>query len=276
MAYLDPGHPWDLILNLGADESCQSSSAAKAPANAPPVACLIRDVLNARVSGSDELVLGEGALLTSAAIFPLNLSVSTNVAFIYINSANNTAPDAAGIAVNEMIRCDSQTSTGTTTLSGDGTYSSFTKEPLYYATQAGELLLDSLYAIQLCRSSNGASQTYTQPSPEDMATGFLRNISYTVTDIGLLVRTNDRAYPAVQCGRAAVYVRDGRFTVAAYALLGAWLLLLLLVTARKLVLDKPELVRSASGDHSENAKHREPFGRVGGDDFGRVMVAEEH
>lgn len=54
-------------------------------------------------------------------------SLSTNVGYIYINSTNTTA--GAGITVSGMIRCDSQTSTGTARLSGsDGTYSSFSNE----------------------------------------------------------------------------------------------------------------------------------------------------
>ncbi|KAJ7461578.1 hypothetical protein FB451DRAFT_1562847 [Mycena latifolia] len=250
------------------------------------------------------------------SIFPPNSSVSTNVAFISIASANTSVPDEPGISVSGIIRCDARTATGTAALSGDGTFAAFAEAPLYNETQGGEPLLDPLYALLyyfgahatsldnddvyraatvralgfVGLSPGGGSQTYAQPSLEAMAAGFWRGVSCTVTGVALLARTNDTTYPAVQTGLAAVYVREGRFAQGAYALLGLWLFLLVVVTARsfrptfggsfdsyvtaKLVLDKPGLMANASGQLAENKKLRGPFGRVGRDDFGRVVVAE--
>ncbi|KAJ7461580.1 hypothetical protein FB451DRAFT_1497571 [Mycena latifolia] len=250
-------------------------------------------------------------------IFPATSpAVSTNVAFISIASANTSVPDEPGISVSGIIRCDARTATGTAALSGDGTYEAFAEAPLYNATQAGEFLIDPLYALLYYFSTHatsldgddvyraatvralgfvglspgGGSQTYAQPSLEAMAAGFWRGVSCTVAGVALLARTNDTTYPAVQTGFAAMHVRQLRFALGAYALLGLWLCLLAVVTARsfrptfsgsfdsyitaKLVLDKPGLVASASGQRAENTKLREPFGRVGMDDFGRVVVVE--
>ncbi|KAJ6531604.1 hypothetical protein DFH09DRAFT_137639 [Mycena vulgaris] len=254
---------------------------------------------------------------TWESVFPTaTSSLSTNVAYIYITSTNTSGTSSAGISVSGMIRCNSQMYTGMATLSGNGTYSSFSEAALYNATQAGEPLLDPLFALLYYFGSHSTSldtddiyraavirplgffgispgngsQTYGQPSMQEMATGFWRGVSYTVAGIGLLARTNDTPYPAVQSGRAAVYVRERHFAAAAYALLAIWLLLVVVITARsfrptfggsfdsyitaKLVLDKPGMVHTSSGELSDNVKLREPFGRVGRDDFGRVVVAE--
>ncbi|KAJ7706986.1 hypothetical protein B0H17DRAFT_574153 [Mycena rosella] len=244
---------------------------------------------------------------------PGSPSLATNVAYIYINSANTSVPSLPGIAANGMIRCDSQTSTGTAQLSGaNGTYSSFSEQPLYNATQGGEPLIDPLYALFYYFGSHkiddddttraavvralgftgvgheDGSQTYAQPSLQEMATGLWRGVSYIVAGVGLLSRTNDTPYPAVQSGLAAVYVRESHYAAAAYTLLALWLLLLIAITARsfrptfggsfdsyitvKLVQDKPGLVHSSTGELAKNVMLREPFGRVGRDEFGRVVV----
>jgi hypothetical protein len=41
------------------------------------------------------------------------------------------------------------------------------------------------------------------------------------------------------------------------------------------VMDRPGLVKSSSGDLVENENLRAPFGRVGRDEGGRVVVTEE-
>lgn len=247
------------------------------------------------------------------------ISMSSNVAYIYINSANNTYPGLPGIVVEGMVRCDSQASTGRARLTGNGTYTSFTEEPMYNQTQGGEPILDPLYAMLFYfgthvtslnadsgyraavaralgfvgTSPRDGAQTSTQPSLKEMATAFWRGVSYTVAGVGLLSRTNDTTYPAVQSGVAAVYVREPRFASAAYTLLGVWLLLLVVVSVRsfrptfggsfdsyvtaKLVLDRPGLVQPLSGELAENPNLRERFGRVGRDSLGRVVtVAEGH
>jgi hypothetical protein len=251
-----------------------------------------------------------------------NPSRSTNVAYIFITSNNDTGvgDETGGVSVSGMVRCDSQISTGTAKLTGNGTYSLFSERTLYEPTQGGEPLLDPLFALfsyfdahsgpsnefnlnnddtfraPLVRAlgfigvgTNG-SQTYAQPSMEEMATGLWRGVSYIVAGIGLLARSNDTTYSAVQSGLAAVHVRESHFAAAAYVLLAVWLLLVVLITARsfrptfggsfdsyitaKLVLDKPGMVHDASGELADNSKLREPFGRVGRDELGRVVVAD--
>ncbi|KAJ7152204.1 hypothetical protein C8R43DRAFT_923915 [Mycena crocata] len=248
-------------------------------------------------------------------IFLANPAQRSDVAYIFINSNNNTAADNPGIAVSGMIRCDTSISTGRASLSGaNGTFSEFTEEQLYNETQAGEPLLEPLFALlyylenfqttdviataSVVRalgfvglSPSGGVQTYAQPSIDEMATGLWRGVSYVLTGIGLLSRTNDTSYDAIQSGLVAVYVREPHFASAAYALLAVWLLLLVIVTARsfrptfggsfdsyitaKLVLDKPGLVESAGGELTANTRLREPFGCVRRDDLGRVVVAEQ-
>ncbi|KAJ6563227.1 hypothetical protein B0H10DRAFT_1120087 [Mycena sp. CBHHK59/15] len=249
---------------------------------------------------------------TWASLFSTNPAVSTNVAYIYLTSSNssNLAPgDGPGASVSGMIRCDSQVSTGTATLSGaDGTYTSFSEAALYNETQGGEPLLDPLFvlayylgsgtshisddqikaaivrALGFVGLSDGTgAQLYSQPSLAEMATAFWRGVSYTVSGIGLLSRTNETTYPAVARGTAAVYVRERHFAAGAYALLGIWLLLLIAITARsfrptfggsfdsyvtaKLVLDKPGLV-GLSGELVHNENLRAPFGVVDHDSLG--------
>jgi hypothetical protein len=258
---------------------------------------------------------------TWQSIFPLNASSTTNVGYIYLQSSNHSgiSSDVAGIEVSGMIRCDTQTSTGRATLSGaNGTFLDFTGEQLYNATQAGEPLLDPLYALFYYFDTGNSSQifaddsikagvsralgydsfspgngvqSYTQPSVAEMADALWRGVSYTVAGLGLLSRANDTTYAAIQHGTTAVYVRERQFAVAAYALLAIWLLLLVVITARsfrptfggsfdsyttaKLVMDRPGLVKSSSGDLVENENLRAPFGRVGRDEGGRVVVTEE-
>ncbi|KAJ7161496.1 hypothetical protein C8R43DRAFT_993025 [Mycena crocata] len=247
-------------------------------------------------------------------IFLANPAQRSDVAYIFIDSKNATASQTSGISVVGMIRCDTSVSTGRATLSGaNGTFSGFTEEQLYKETQAGEPLLDPLFALiyyldhfqateDVARASvaralgfvglspSGGIQTYTQPSLQEMATGLWRGVSYVVTGLGLLSRTNEASYAAVQSGLVAVHIRERSFAIAAYVLLAVWLLLLILITARsfrptfggsfdsyvtaKLVLDKPGLVESSGGELATNARLREPFGRVGRDDLGRVVVAE--
>ncbi|KAJ7131461.1 hypothetical protein C8R44DRAFT_871953 [Mycena epipterygia] len=253
---------------------------------------------------------------TWQSLFGEDPSLSTDVGYVYIDSSNTTA--GGGIAVSGLVRCDSQTATGTTMLSGvNGTYSSFSQETLYNETQGGEPLLDPLYAFFqyfdahstagdfiddtyragamrglgfVGLSPGGGSETYAQPSLEEMAAGLWRGISYTVAGIGLLSRTNDTPYPAVQTGVAAVYIREKDFAMALYALLAVWLLLLTGITVRsfrptfgpsfnsyvtaRLVQDRPAVLHSLNGEFASNKNLREPFGRVGRDSLGRIMVAE--
>jgi len=155
------------------------------------------------------------------------------------------------------------------------------------STQAGVIRALGFVGI----TDNNQTQLYIQPSAEDMATGFWRGVSYSVAGLGLLSRSNDTSYAATQSGQTAVYVRERDFAAGAYALLAIWLLLLVVITARsfrptfggsfdsyitaKLVLDKPGLVESSSGDLAANENLREPFARVGRDERGRIVVAEQ-
>ncbi|KAK6992400.1 hypothetical protein R3P38DRAFT_3226278 [Favolaschia claudopus] len=70
---------------------------------------------------------------------------------------------------------------------------------------------------------DGGNPGYTQPTIDEMATGFWRGVSYNVAGLGLLSRSNDTSYPAVQSGQTAVHVRERRFAGGAYALLALWL-----------------------------------------------------
>ncbi|KAJ6490670.1 hypothetical protein C8R47DRAFT_977208 [Mycena vitilis] len=255
---------------------------------------------------------------TWQTIFPANSSSTTNVGYIYIQSNNHTATGSSGLDVSGLIRCDTKTSTGSATLSGaDGTFSDFQEGSLYNQTNGGEPLLDPLYALFYYFDNGGRThlftdnaltagtvhalgfvslsngdglQSYTQPSLQEMAAGFWRGVSYTVAGLGLLSRASDKSYPAVQSGQAAVYVRERKFAIPAYILLGVWLLLLILITARsfrptigssfdsyttaKLIMEKPGLLETTSGDLAANKNLREPFSRIGRDERGRVMVAD--
>ncbi|KAJ7137829.1 hypothetical protein C8R44DRAFT_728032 [Mycena epipterygia] len=236
---------------------------------------------------------------TWQSLFGEDPSLSTDVGYVYIDSSNTTA--GGGIVVSGLVRCDSQTATGTAMLSGvNGTYSSFSQKTLYNETQGGEPLLDPLYAFFHGRHARSGvrraqpwrrERDYAQPSLEEMAAGLWRGISYTVAGIGLLSRTNDTSYPAVQTGVAAVYIREKHFAMAAYALLAVWLLLLIGITVRSfrptfgpsfdsyvtasLVQDRPAVLDSLNGELASNKNLREPFGRVGRDSLGRVVVAEQ-
>ncbi|KAJ7154280.1 hypothetical protein C8R46DRAFT_448554 [Mycena filopes] len=256
---------------------------------------------------------------TWSSIFGVNQSSTTNVGYIYIQSNNGTAivEGSSEVSVSGVVRCDTQVATGRATLSGvDGTFSGFTEEPLYTATQGGEPLLEPLLAMMqywdltsaakgfteaigkataaralgfVSGSPGGGIETYLQPTMDELAAGFWRGVSYTVTGLGLLSRSNTTMYLAVESGQTAVYVREKKFADAAYALLALWLLLLVGITARsfrptfggsfdsyitaKLILDKPGLVENASGDLAENENLREPFTRAGRDELGRVVVA---
>ncbi|KAJ7811431.1 hypothetical protein B0H14DRAFT_2378343 [Mycena olivaceomarginata] len=139
--------------------------------------------------------------------------------------------------------------------------------------------------------TDGSSATYSQPRLAEMATGFWRGVSYNVAGLGLLSRSNDTSYAAVRSGQTSVYVREKRFAAGAYALLAIWLLLLLVITGRsfrrtfggsfdsyitaKLVMDKPGLVDSSQSDLAANENLRAPFYRIGRDESGRVVVAEQ-
>ncbi|KAJ6502010.1 hypothetical protein C8R45DRAFT_818405 [Mycena sanguinolenta] len=255
-------------------------------------------------------------------VFSDNPMVATNVGYIYLQSTNGslTSTEFPGTVVSGVIRCNSVFSTGIATVSGTtGTYSNFTEESLFNATQAGEPLLDPLFALfyylQSGAGSGGILQddtlkaalaralgyvetgvggnSYDNPTLQEMATGFWRGVSYNVAGIGLVARSNDTSYTAVQSVQTAVYVRDRNFATGAYALLAIWLLLLVLITARsfrptfrgsfdsyitaKLVLDKPGLMESSSGfaGSASNKKLREPFGRVEQDESGRIVVVDQ-
>ncbi|KAJ7151858.1 hypothetical protein C8R43DRAFT_1107112 [Mycena crocata] len=235
----------------------------------------------------------------------------SDIAYISIDSSNRTT-EFPGIAVSGMIRCDTSISTGRATLSGvNGTFTEFNEEQLYNETQAGEPLLDPLYALlyyldtfqatdDIARASviralgfiglspDGTSQTYAQPSLHEMAAGLWRGVSYVVTGLGLLSRNNNTSYAAIQSGLVAVHIRERNFALAAYTLLGVWLLLLLILTVlsfrptfgdsfdsyttAKLVLNRPDLVDCSDGELSANVRLREGFGIVERDDLGRVMV----
>ncbi|KAJ7355947.1 hypothetical protein DFH08DRAFT_773261 [Mycena albidolilacea] len=256
------------------------------------------------------------------AVFSANGTTATNFGYIYVQSTNASAVSTTvpGSSVSGVIRCDTRFSTGNATLSGaTGTYSNFTEVALYQSTQGGEPLLDPLYALfyylgygsstnlftnddsskaAVVRalgytgiSLDGSTPSYTQPSLDEIATGFWRGVSYNVAGLGLLSRSNDTLYPAVQSGQTSVYVREKRFAIAAYVLLATWLLLLLFITGRsfrptfggsfdsyitaKLVMDKPGLVDHSRGDLASNENLRAPFFRIGRDESGRVVVAEE-
>ncbi|KAF7325400.1 hypothetical protein MVEN_02629400 [Mycena venus] len=81
-----------------------------------------------------------------------------------------------------------------------------------------------LPGLRLSGHAGDQGQSYTQPSLEEMATGFWRGVSYNVAGLGLLSRANDTSYAAVQSGQTAVYVRQRDFAASAYALLAVWLL----------------------------------------------------
>ncbi|KAJ7735267.1 hypothetical protein DFH07DRAFT_1065085 [Mycena maculata] len=196
-----------------------------------------------------------------ASLYPTATSaLSTNVGYIYLTSSNTSAPPYPGINVTGMIRCDSETTTGTAVLSGSTlTYTDFTAEPLYNETQGGEPLLDPLFALFYYFGSEGTTgfldndvsraavvralgfaglspgdgdETYSQPALADLATAFWRGVTYTVAGIGLLSRANDTPYFATQRGQAAVYIREQDFAVGVYALLAFWLILVVFITAR--------------------------------------------
>ncbi|KAJ7264962.1 hypothetical protein B0H12DRAFT_216849 [Mycena haematopus] len=252
-------------------------------------------------------------------VFSQDPMVATNVGYIYLQSNNGSliSSDFPGTIVSGVIRCDSVFSTGDASVSGtDGTYLNFTEQLLYNATQGGEPLLDPLFALLSYLSSGYSSKileddslkaalaralgyvetgvggdAYNNPTLAEMATGFWRGVSYNVAGIGLLSRSSDTSYAAVQSAQTAVYVREQNYASGAYALLAIWLLLLALITARsfrptfsssfnsyitaKLVLDKPGLMESSSGDFAANENLQEPFGRVAQDDSGRVVVADQ-
>ncbi|KAF7363937.1 hypothetical protein MSAN_01052000 [Mycena sanguinolenta] len=233
-----------------------------------------------------------------------NPMAATNVGYIYLQSNNGSLISAEfpGTLVSGVIRCDSVFSTGSATVSGaTGTYSNFTEEVLFNATQGGEPLLDPpLRAIlaALARAlgyveTGVGGDSYNNPTLQEMATGFWRGVSYNVAGIGLISRSNDSSYTAVQSVQTAVYVREQNFATGAYALLALWLFLLVLITARSfrptfrgsfdsyitatLVLDKPGLMESSSGLRglTANKSLREPFGRVEQDESGRLVVVDQ-
>ncbi|KAJ7073984.1 hypothetical protein C8F01DRAFT_5899 [Mycena amicta] len=246
------------------------------------------------------------------AVFQPNQSTATNLGFIYLQSTNGSATTAPSTNVEGMIRCDSEFSTGWATLSGaDGTYTNFTETSLlnFTATQQGEPLLDPIYALMWYfdagqRTSRlkdltfaasavqalgftaiqlGVEPAYSQPTIDELAIRFWRGVSYMTTSIGLLSRSTDTTYPAIQAGVTVVYVREWRFLIATYALIGAWFLLLLLVTIRsfrptfgssfdryliaKLVLDSPD--RTLDEDDL-----KKKFGHVAMNERGEMVLVE--
>ncbi|KAK7019499.1 hypothetical protein R3P38DRAFT_2631774 [Favolaschia claudopus] len=232
---------------------------------------------------------------TWGVLLPADQATGTNVGYIYLQSTNGSS------SVNGVIRCDTRFATGRATLSGTtGTFTDFTEEALYHDTQGGEPLLDPLYSIAQMKAGvaralgyvplvqDGGNPGYTQPTIDEMATGFWRGVSYNVAGLGLLSRSNEVTYPAVQSGQTAVHVRERRFASGAYALLALWLLLLVFITARsfrptfagsfdsyitaKLVQNKPGLVEESSGDLAANENVKESFGVAGSDGNGRIVV----
>ncbi|KAF7329691.1 hypothetical protein MKEN_00232200 [Mycena kentingensis (nom. inval.)] len=243
-----------------------------------------------------------------SVVFPPGKAVAKNVGFVYFqaNEANDT--------VKGTIRCESTFSTGSAALHSDGTFSGFTPLPVLNSTQKDAPLLDPMYALMWYfdegqRASILRSKTFAasaaqalgvtalgrQPDEagEEIATALWRGVSYMVTSIGLLSRSNSTSFPATDQGVTTVHVRDRRFQYAAYALLGSWLALMLLLTLRsfrptfrasfdsyltaKLVVDNPSLVdRMPSGDDFEgNGNLRERFGRVGRSNTGEIVVVEK-
>ncbi|KAJ7112941.1 hypothetical protein C8R44DRAFT_631256 [Mycena epipterygia] len=246
-----------------------------------------------------------------------NPSLSTNVGYVYIKSSNTTN------SVSGIIRCNSQTATGNAMLSGATdtyTYSLFSQQTLYKQTQDDEPLVDPLYAFFyyfnnhstttvstspyvnftdatyrasvmrglgfVGHSLGDRNQTYTQPSLDVMATGIWEGISHTVAGIALLSRAQ-QTFSAKEPGTVAAYVREKKFAIAAYTLLGVWLFLLIAITARsfrptfapsfdsyataRLVQDRPNVLDSSDGE----LNLREAFERVGGDGLGFGRVGRE-
>ncbi|KAJ7706976.1 hypothetical protein B0H17DRAFT_1125770 [Mycena rosella] len=213
----------------------------------------------------------------------------TNVAYIYINSANNVFhADLSGMLASGVIRCDSQTSTVTAKLFGAGfTYSSFSEAPLYNATQGGESLLDPLFALFDYFSTHSAS---FNNNVEYLAT-VVRALGFTGAGHGDGSQTyaqpsgdGQRSLARRLCrGHRAPFADERHVVSCGSERSGGGLLLLISITARSLqptfegsfdsyitaksVQEKPGVMHNSNGELAEYMKLREPFGTVGREDL---------
>ena len=191
---------------------------------------------------------------TWASPFSINTTTISNVAYIYYNYSS-TGGSPPGDA---LIQCDSKMSTGTAKVFGiDHTYISFDDQPLFNvsASTGGEPILDPLFAVLYYLGTSGSGSTtplirdaeicglgfqaetdtqskaFSSPSPDDIAAAFWRAVSHVTTGTSILSRSSDVSYPATVARSVTVYTKLMIWAYVAYSLLGAWLLLLLIVTA---------------------------------------------
>ncbi|KAF7311253.1 hypothetical protein MKEN_01026900 [Mycena kentingensis (nom. inval.)] len=247
--------------------------------------------------------------------FPKGSQAESRVGFFYFR-ANNGSNIREGIPfVNRegLVRCDERLSTGRAKLTGaDGTYTDFVEERLLANEHGAEPIQSPLYAFMYYFDSaqkaqrlsnpmvsssiiqalgftpisytfeNITSAAYAAPTNEEIAARLWRGAVFMSAGVGLLARSNATEYDAIEPGVTAVYVRDWEWFAVSYALLVAWLLLLVFATTRsfrrtfgssfdsyltaKLVVDQPNLVAD------DNL--REKFGRVGTNEFGEVVVVD--
>ena len=190
-----------------------------------------------------------------ASPFSINTTSISNIAYIYYNySSTGGSPPGNG-----LVQCDSKMSTGTAKVSGiNHTYISFDEQPLFNvsASTGGEPVLDPLYAVLYYLGTLGSGSTalsvirdaeirglgfqaktdtqgkaYSSPSPDDIAAAFWRAVSHVTTGTSILSRSSDVSYPATVARSVTVYTKSMIWAYVAYGLLGAWLLLLSIVTA---------------------------------------------
>ncbi|KIP05387.1 hypothetical protein PHLGIDRAFT_119902 [Phlebiopsis gigantea 11061_1 CR5-6] len=211
--------------------------------------------------------IGDAAFLTlNPGEFILNVSYCTTEAFQGVGSpsntsaliwfANNPSASLVGDLVEGIVQCETNFTTGTALLSGRNlTYDNFVEnDKMYTVSQAGEALLDPLYAAlyhfhglehatddqksQLYgmlgytqSADSSGEQKYTSPSLDGFAAAMWRGATHMTTALAVLGRDSATAYTGTAYVAVSGRTRDTPFFVGALVLLGAWLFSMVGLTA---------------------------------------------
>ena len=241
-------------------------------------------------------VIGDMDFLTlDPNVLSLNFSYCTGSSFSQVTTPSNVTAfvwfvntgdgnEVRGDLVQGVVRCDTNFTTGTAFLSGRNlTYDHFVANDTFYTpTQAGETLLDPLYAalwhfqsltdaaddqeaqlygmLGYAQLSDGeGGQVYYSPSLAGFADAMWRGATHMTMALAVLGRASDTVYPATAYVSVSARTRDTPFLVGALALLGFWLLAMASLTAlvwrptvfgdsldsycaARLAVDRPDLV----------------------------------
>ncbi|KZV90621.1 hypothetical protein EXIGLDRAFT_837694 [Exidia glandulosa HHB12029] len=199
----------------------------------------------------------EYALCSQLAYDGLRAEATLNEGyFLYSYSTTDTADHRAG---NGFIHCTSTFTTGNAMLRSTNTSRTFEDfeyvkffDPAKSTARGRDALGDPLGVafdylgyfaasaeVTIKAASKGFSmfmepgegENWTSPTPDDVADRLWNALAHNVAAIGSLSSSGDHSYNATGSTFAAVRVRQMPFVAIAYALLGSWLLLMVVVTA---------------------------------------------